>query len=172
TKDFLTAREELDKSRGLPTEHYSSSLDRLVAQVLPDRLEKAAQEPELRVALLFAVVGLGVGLGSILAGYLSGHRVELGLVPVGAVSIVAFTFLPAALGILVFSKAVRPSPGTFVASLFGIGCGAGFYLVPLYTLLQHRAPKESKGNVVAASNFLNVVVGIVSVAFFYLMTFT
>ena len=33
---------------------------------------------ELRVALLFAVVGLGVGLGSILAGYLSGHRVELG----------------------------------------------------------------------------------------------
>jgi acyl-[acyl-carrier-protein]-phospholipid O-acyltransferase/long-chain-fatty-acid--[acyl-carrier-protein] ligase len=57
----------------------------------------------------------------------------------------------------------------FVASLFGIGCGAGFYLVPLYTLLQHRAPKESKGNVVAASNFLNVVGGGVSVAVFYLM---
>ena len=42
---------------------------------------------------------------------------------------------------------------------------------PLYTQLQHRAPKESKGNVVSASNFLNVVGGIVAVAFFYALTF-
>src|SRR5205807_5141895 len=55
TKELRTAQEELDKSRGQPSEHHSSSsLDRLVARVLPDRLEKAAQEPELRVALLFA----------------------------------------------------------------------------------------------------------------------
>ena len=60
---------------------------------------------------------------------------------------------------------------TFVATLFGIGCGAGFDLVPLYTQLQHRAPKESKGNVVSASNFLNVVGGIIAVAFFYALTF-
>ncbi|MGE5194161.1 MAG: hypothetical protein ACM3U2_16820, partial [Deltaproteobacteria bacterium] len=72
------------------------------------------------------------------------------------------TFLP---GVL------RHSPGMFVAALFGIGCGAGFYLVPLYTLLQHRAPKESKGNVVSASNFLNVVGGIFAVLVFYAMTF-
>ncbi|MGE5191202.1 MAG: MFS transporter, partial [Deltaproteobacteria bacterium] len=54
---------------GEQAEHVSSSLDRLLARVLPAWLEKAAQESELRVALLFAVVGLGVGLGSILAGY-------------------------------------------------------------------------------------------------------
>ena len=49
--------------------------------------------------------------------------------------------------------------GTLVA----VGIGAGLYIVPLYTLLQHRAPKESKGNLVALSNFLNVTGGLVAV---------
>jgi acyl-[acyl-carrier-protein]-phospholipid O-acyltransferase/long-chain-fatty-acid--[acyl-carrier-protein] ligase len=163
TKELRAARAELAEFEGTPNASTSTSLDRFLARVLPDRLEKAAQEPELRVALLFAVVGLGVGLGSIVAGYLSGHRVELGLVPLGAATIFVFTLLP---GVLMHA------PRTFVASLFGIGCGAGFYLVPLYTLLQHRAPRESKGNVVAASNFLNVVGGIVAVLVFVVMTFT
>jgi MFS family permease len=161
SKELQTAKAALITPQG-HAEHVRSSLDRFLARVLPDWLERATQEPELRVALLFAVVGLGVGLGSVLAGYLSGHRIELGLVPVGALVIVFCTFLP---GVL------RNAPGVFVATLFGIGCGAGFYLVPLYTLLQHRAPKESKGNVVSASNFLNVVGGIVAVAFFYISTF-
>src|ERR1041384_3614253 len=108
-----------------------------MARVVAGWLEKAAKKSEMRVALLFAVVGLGVGLGSILAGYLSGHRIELGLGPLGAVVIVVCTVIP---GLL------RSAPALFVATLFGIGCGAGFYLVPLYTQLQHRAPKESKGN--------------------------
>ncbi|RPI83664.1 MAG: hypothetical protein EHM42_08215 [Planctomycetaceae bacterium] len=52
-------------------------------------------------------------------------------------------------------------------SLFTIGFGAGFYLVPMYTLLQQRAPKESKGNVIAASNFINVAGGVISVLVFF-----
>jgi MFS family permease len=159
-KELKTARTELARVEGRSAVDAETEMDRLLASVLPGRLEKAAQESELRVALLFALVGLGVGLGSIAAGYLSGHRVELGLVPIGALSIVLFTFLPAWL-------AERPL--VFIGCLFGIGVGAGFYLVPLYTLLQHRAPKESKGNVVSASNFLNVLGGIVSVGAFYLI---
>lgn len=162
-KEVRAAQTELARLEHQEGKHAPSSLDRLLARVLPQRLEKAAQEPELRVALLFALVGLGVGLGSILAGYLSGHRIELGLVPVGALTIIVCTLV---LGL------IRRAPGSFVTSLFGIGCGAGFYLVPLYTQLQHRAPKESKGNVVSASNFLNVVGGIIAVAVFFAMTFT
>ena len=37
-----------------------------------------------------------------------------------------------------------------------MGFFSGFYMVPLYTLLQHRAPKTSKGELVATSNFINV----------------
>jgi len=163
TKELHSAQAAAAKLKGEEHKEAAGSLDRLLARVLPERLEKAAQESELRVALLFALVGLGVGLGSILAGYLSGHRIELGLVPVGAIFIVIFTLIP---GLL------KHAPLMFVLSLFGIGFGAGFYLVPQYTLLQHRAPKESKGNVVSASNFLNVVGGIIAVAVFFTLTFT
>lgn len=160
-KEYETARATLAREEGRSVEQKPTGVDRLLARVVPPRLEKAAQESELRVALLFALVGLGVGSGSLAAGYLSGHRVELGLVPVGALSIVLFGFLPV----------VVRSPEVFVCCLFAIGFGAGFYLVPLYTLLQHRAPKESKGNVVSASNFLNVVGGLVAVAMFYVLSF-
>jgi acyl-[acyl-carrier-protein]-phospholipid O-acyltransferase/long-chain-fatty-acid--[acyl-carrier-protein] ligase len=161
-KELETARTMAAQARGDIVRRAPTGVDRLLTNVLPARLEKAIQEPELRVALLFALVGLGVGLGSIVAGFVSGHRIELGLVPLGAVGIAFFTLLPVLM---------RRAPVTFVMCLFGIGFGAGFYLVPLYTLLQHRAPKESKGNVVAASNFLNVVGGVFSVALFYLLSF-
>src|SRR5439155_4624607 len=45
----------------------------------------------------------------------------------------------------------------------------GFYLVPLFTLLQHRAPKTSKGEVVATSNFINVTGATAALVMFYLV---
>ena len=125
---------------------------------LSPRLRQALHEPELRVALLFVLVGLGVGVGSLVAGFLSGHRIELGMVPLGGVLIVASTLLPGF---------TLDYPRLFGLCLFGIGFGAGFYLVPMYTLLQQRAPKESKGNVIAASNFINVSGGVISVLVFF-----
>lgn len=123
---------------------------------------RRGEQAELRVTLLIAMVGFGVGLGSLAAGYLSGHKVELGLVPLGAVGMILFAGIPAlaiATGKLV------------VACLFLIGVSAGFYIVPLYTLLQKRAPREAKGNLIAASNFLNVVGGIIAVVGFWCLTF-
>jgi hypothetical protein len=58
-----------------------------------------------------------------------------------------------------------------IGCLIAIGFAAGLYIVPLYTLLQHRAPKDSKGNMVATSNFMNVTGGLVAVATFYFVTF-
>lgn len=113
------------------------------------------------MSLQIALVGFGVGVGSLLAGYLSGQRVELGLVPIGAVGMVLLSLL---LGIYMRSIVA------VTVFLFLVGIAAGLYIVPLYTLLQHRAPKESKGNVIAASNFLNVVGGIIAVALFSLTT--
>ena len=119
------------------------------------------ERAELRVALLIARVGFGSGLGSLAAGYLSGHKVELGLVPIGAAGMIAFGALPS-----------LPLPADWIASgcLFLIGVSAGFYIVPLYTLLQKRAPKEAKGNVIAISNFINVIGGILAVIIFWGLT--
>ncbi len=119
------------------------------------------QNAELRVAFLIALVGLGIGIGSPLAGVLSGDKVELGLVPIGTFFLIVFTVLLA----FVNQRLVGQ-----VTSLILIGVAAGFYIVPLYTLLQHRAPKDSKGNLVATSNFINVVGGLLAIGVFWLLT--
>ncbi len=54
-----------------------------------------------------------------------------------------------------------------VACLLAIGAAAGFYIVPLYTLLQLRSPKDSKGSLVATSNFFNVTGGLIAVVLFF-----
>src|SRR5205823_2705201 len=58
-----------------------------------------------------------------------------------------------------------------VACIIAIGFFTGFYLVPLFTLLQHRAPKTSKGEIVATSNFVNVIGAIAASVMFFLVVF-
>lgn len=106
------------------------------------------QWDEFRTSMTVAVVALGVGLGSPLAGYLSGGKVELGLVPLGALSMVV-------VGIV--ASVLLHHPAVLIGCLVFMGFFAGFYIVPLYTLLQHRAPKGSKGASIASSNAINVL---------------
>lgn len=113
---------------------------------------------EFKTSLVVASVGLGIGLGSYLAGLFSGHKVELGLVPLGAIGMILATF---GAGLAIFWM-----PG-LVGCIIAIGFFAGFYLVPLYTLLQHRAPKKSKGDLIATSNFINVTGAITASLLFF-----
>ncbi len=106
------------------------------------------------------MVALGIGLGSPLVGFLSGGKVELGLVPIGALGMIV--------AILVAALALDRL-GSLVVCLTLIGFFTGFYIVPLFTLLQHRAPKTSKGDAIATSNFINVTGAIVSSLLFFLL---
>jgi hypothetical protein len=54
-----------------------------------------------------------------------------------------------------------------VVCLIAVGFFSGFYIVPLYTLLQHRAPKTSKGDLIATSNFINVTGAIAASLLFF-----
>jgi MFS family permease len=103
---------------------------------------------ELQTSIVVGVVALGVGLGSPLAGFLSGGKIELGLVPLGAVGMILSLF---------FAALSLDHLAALVAALIAIGFFTGFYIVPMFTLLQHRAPKASKGDLMASSNFVNVV---------------
>lgn len=152
------------------------------ADVGTKQAEEHGQLDELWIATLVALLGFGVGAGCTLAGKLSGSRLELGLVPVGTMLLILLT--------IVLGFVARPPPemqnvqslfstlsetaaaqwGTIVC-LLAIGLAAGLYIVPLYTLLQHRAPKDSKGNMVATSNFVNVTGGLLAVIMFYGVTF-
>jgi len=116
---------------------------------------------EFYTSIIVAVVSLGVGLGSPLAGALSGGRVELGLVPIGALGMV-FALILASFEI--FSLAM------LIICLVLIGLFASFYLVPLYSMLQYSAPKGSKGASVATNNFVATTGAILaSVVFFMLV---
>jgi MFS family permease len=115
---------------------------------------------ELRTSLVVACVALGVGLGSPLAGYLSGGKIELGLVPLGCVGMIVAAVLAA------FTINIDAA---LVVALIIIGFFSGFYMVPLYTLLQHRAPKQSKGELIATSNFINVTGAIAASLLFFLL---
>jgi MFS family permease len=106
------------------------------------------------------MVALGIGLGSPLVGFLSGGKVELGMVPIGALGMIAATLIAA------FALDRLPA---LVVCITLIGFFTGFYIVPLFTLLQHRAPKTSKGDAIATSNFINVTGAIIASVLFFLL---
>lgn len=115
---------------------------------------------ETKTSIIVGTTALGIGLGSPLAGWLSGRKIELGLIPLGGIGMAAATVCAAGL--------IDHVPG-LVASIIAIGFFTGFYLVPLFTLLQHRAPKASKGDAVATSNFVNVTGAIMASILFFLL---
>jgi MFS family permease len=117
---------------------------------------------EFKTSLVVATVALGVGVGSYFAGTVSGGKVELGLVPLGAVGMAVST--------LIASLSLFHLWG-LIAAFIMIGFFSGFYIVPLYTLLQHRAPKASKGDLIATSNFVNVTGAIAASLLFFLLVY-
>ena len=105
------------------------------------------------VGVLLAMLAIGVGVGSVLAGIWSGGRVELGIVSLGAAGIAVSAMLlftvPAGNGV-----AFSPAFCWTGWWLLMLGTSAGLYDVPLQAFLQHRSPAESRGSILAASNFL------------------
>src|SRR5262249_29542172 len=96
------------------------------------------------------------------AGFLSGGKVELGLVPFGAAGMILSACAAAA---LLFHLS-----GLIVCIIL-IGFFSGFYTVPLFTLLQHRAPKTSKGDFMATNNFASVLGAITASALFWVLVY-
>jgi MFS family permease len=115
---------------------------------------------DFHTSLVVASVALGVGLGSPLAGWMSGGKIELGLVPIGCLGMIVSCVVAAFLLNHEFA---------LIGALVGIGFFSGYYMVPLYSLLQHRAPKKSKGEIVAVSNFVNVTGAMMASALFFVL---
>ncbi|MBI4460048.1 MAG: MFS transporter [Acidobacteria bacterium] len=119
------------------------------------------QVSDTRNGLMQAAVAVGIGLGSVAAGYLSGNKIESGLVPLGS------------FGIVVFAAALSQPGLSFtavLAELALLGFFGGFFIVPIAALIQHRPPREHKGGVIAASNLLSWVGYFVATGVYYLLT--
>ena len=103
---------------------------------------------EMHIGLLNVALALGIGLGSVLAGFLSGGKIEYGLVPLGAVGLALFSAALAWPGVGL--------NGSFVL-LALLGLAGGFFIVPIAALLQHKPARENKGGVQATANLLSFV---------------
>ena len=115
--------------------------------------------------MLLAIFSVGIGVGSLLCERLSGRRIEIGLVPFGSIGLTLF-------GIdLHFASAGLAAhapfgPGEFLresahwrvlADLALVGVFGGFYIVPLYTLIQTRSDASERSRVIAGNNILNAL---------------
>ncbi len=111
---------------------------------------------EFSISLLGTFLAIGVGIGSLLAGRLSGDKIELGLVPLGAIGMGLFAVL------LSFSGA---SFSKTALILMLLGTAGGFFSVPLYAMLQHKSDKAERGKLIGTSNFL-MTLGVLSASGF------
>lgn len=101
-----------------------------------------------RTGILQAAVAIGIGVGSLAAGYLSSGKVEYGLIPLGSVGMTVF-------GVLL--SAHNLSFNHVLVLLAALGFAAGFFAVPVNALIQHRPDEKDKGGVIAAANLLSFV---------------
>jgi 1-acyl-sn-glycerol-3-phosphate acyltransferase len=131
---------------------------------------------ETSVTLLLATFTVGIGLGSMLCEKLSGKFVEIGLVPFGSIGLTLFgldllwaspSILPAAAPLALMSLLAAPGTWRVLLDLFALGLFGGFFIVPLYVLIQLRSAPEHRARIIAANNILNalfMVVGALAAA--------
>jgi acyl-[acyl-carrier-protein]-phospholipid O-acyltransferase/long-chain-fatty-acid--[acyl-carrier-protein] ligase len=98
--------------------------------------------------LLQAAVAIGIGIGSLAAGFLSGGKIEYGLIPLGAMGITVGGLCLAIPGLSFLAVALL---------LAGLGFAGGFFIVPISALIQHIPAEEHKGGVLGAANWLSFV---------------
>ncbi len=107
---------------------------------------QSLQIGDTKTSILLAVLGLGIGLGSIFAGKTSEGKVELGLLPLGACGLAITNML-----FLLTSDSYNAS----LALVFVLGLSGGVFIVPVQTYLQEFSPDHKRGAMIAASNFMS-----------------
>ena len=110
-----------------------------------------------------ALFSIGTGTGSLLCEKLSARTVEIGLVPLGAFGMSAFMLdlyfarpgAALASGLDVAGFLAAEGSTRIVIDLLGIGVFTGFFVVPLFALIQSRTPKAEMARVFAGLNIQN-----------------
>jgi len=115
--------------------------------------------------LLLTVFSLGIGIGSLLCEKLSGRKVEIGLVPFGSIGLslfgidLYFASLAYTNTATVDAFALLALPGSLriLADLVLIGVFGGFFIVPLFALIQTRCDPKHVSRTIAGMNILNAL---------------
>jgi 1-acyl-sn-glycerol-3-phosphate acyltransferase len=130
---------------------------------LPTYAEVNLGGSETLYIFALALFSVGTGVGSLLCEKLSARTVEIGLVPLGAFGISAFLLdlyfarsgAASLSGLEVMQFMRAPGSVRIIVDLLGIGLFTGFFVVPLFALIQSRTPREELSRVIAGMNIQN-----------------
>lgn len=134
---------------------------------IPNYAEVILNGDASATTLILIVFSISIAIGSGLCEKLSGHKVEIGLVPFGSIGLTVFTIL------LWWHSQTLPmidghsnswltllnqsTTWLILFDFFGIGLFGGFYIVPLYAIIQSRSTPNERARVIAANNILNAL---------------
>lgn len=110
--------------------------------------------------LPLAVLGIGIGIGAVLAGRLSASKIEIGLIPPGCLGL--------SIGLLVLGL-IPPSLAGALTMMALLGLASGLINVPINALIQWRTPADRRGAVIALGNtfmFGGILAGSLGAGFF------
>ncbi len=139
----------------------AGSLFLIIIQVAKDISEQnTSVDFSLKCGILMAWLGGGVVLGGVIASQLIKRRNELGLIPLGAIGITVSTLLLTIFEIDTYGSNIM---------LFLTGAFGAAYLAPLNTYLQDNCDPNQRGNIIAAGNLIDNVMGLVAVVLMWIM---
>ncbi|QSQ96450.1 MFS transporter [Acinetobacter indicus] len=143
---------------------------------IPQLTQQNLHASENVVSLLLTFFSVGIGVGSLLCRKIGGPEVNIKMVPIGAVGLTVFAFyLAAALAfvppqtgeLLGLSEAFQQGWSYYhvMLAVTLLGISGGFYIVPLYAMMQAYSPRSHRARVVAANNILNAIFMVSSAIF-------
>jgi 1-acyl-sn-glycerol-3-phosphate acyltransferase len=114
--------------------------------------------------LLLAAFSVGTALGSLACEKLSGHKVEIGLVPLGSIGMTVCLLdlyfkhpgaHPAGAAIDTWKTFMAGGGWDIALDCALIGLFGGLFIVPLYALVLQRSSESHRARIIACNNILN-----------------
>ncbi|WOH36446.1 acyl-[ACP]--phospholipid O-acyltransferase [Thalassotalea fonticola] len=109
--------------------------------------EVLAENNTLIIQGILACTGIGIVIGSLWAAKISRNHIELGLVPISAISF----------ALLLGSVAGLDSRLAMAGAFLGLGITGGLFIVPLNSLIQYSAKENELGTILAGNNWVQNV---------------
>lgn len=143
---------------------------------IPQLTQQNLHASENVVSLLLTLFSVGIGAGSLLCRRIGGSAVNIKMVPLGAAGLTLFalyltaslSFVPERTGPLIGLSEIFHGGWSYYHVMLAVtllGISGGFYIVPLYAMMQAYSPRSHRARVVAANNILNAVFMVSSAIF-------
>lgn len=124
------------------------------------------------VSVLLALFSVGIGVGSLLCERVSAGRIEVGLIPMGALGMAVFGWqfataeVPLSETLVSATAFFASAPGVWVSvHVLLVGTFGGLYIVPLMAFIQASTPEAKRGRALALNSLFNAMFMVLAAVF-------